>query len=118
MKEKLDSHAEDSLNKAVQKTVDYLYNIKGDVEPELYQAIATLRQLINEEFKPKESISSQFIYDILNPAISAYTTNKIIEEWNIIHETLHSATLVEQAHIDKVMNERIKALNHRKDKND
>ena len=48
-------------------------------------------------------------------AINAYTTNKIIEEWNIIHETLHSATLVEQAHIDKVMNERIKALNHRKD---
>ena len=50
--------------------------------------------------------------------VNTYTTNKIIEEWNIIHETLHSATLVEQDHSDKVKNERIKALNHRKDKND
>jgi len=115
MKEKLDSHAEDSLNKAVQKTVDYLYNIKGDVEPELYQAIATLRQLINEEFKPKESISSQFIYDILNPAISAYTTNKIIEARidELLYLTNHADPLV----LDRVwIQKRIKALNHRKDK--
>ena len=109
-----DPMAEDDLNKAVQKTVDYLYNIKGDVEPELYQAIATLRQLINEEFKPnKESISSQFIYDILNPAISAYTTNKIIEARidELLYLTNHADPLV----LDRVwIQKRIKALNHRK----
>lgn len=60
----------DEIGEAVEKTVDYLYKIEGDCPPELYQAIATLRQLINEEFNPEKSISSQFIYDIINPAIT------------------------------------------------
>lgn len=32
------------------------------------------------------------------------------EEWNVIHETLHSAGLVSQAHIDKVMDSRLTEL--------
>lgn len=57
------------IEKAVQKTVDYLYKVDGDCSDEAYQAIATLRQLINEEFKPEKSISSQFIYDILKEVL-------------------------------------------------
>ena len=54
------------LENAAQKTIDYLYKIKGDCSPELYEAIATLRQLINEEYLHKnKSVSSQFIYDVL-----------------------------------------------------
>lgn len=63
----------DNLNKveeAVKNTIDYLYKIEGDCSPELYQAIAMLRQLINEEFKPAKSVSSQFIYDVISPAIN------------------------------------------------
>lgn len=55
---------------AAKKTVDYLYNIDGDCPDEVYRAIAMLRQLINEEFKPEKSLSSQFIYDIIYPAIT------------------------------------------------
>lgn len=52
--------------KSAHDTVNYLYPIKEDVSPEVYQAIATLRQLINEEFVGKnKTVSSQFIYDIL-----------------------------------------------------
>jgi len=50
---------------AFQKTIDYLYKIDGDITQEQYQAISTLRQLINEEFKPKIQVSNQFIYNIL-----------------------------------------------------
>jgi len=48
----------------------HLYDIDGDCDPELYKAIATLRQLINEEFKPTKSVTSQFIYDILSPCLN------------------------------------------------
>ena len=54
------------IENAAQKTIDYLYKIEGDCSPELYEAIATLRQLINEEYLHKnKSVSSQFIYDVL-----------------------------------------------------
>ena len=54
------------IENAAQKTIDYLYKIKGDCSPELYEAIATLRQLINEEYLHKNKlVSSQFIYDVL-----------------------------------------------------
>lgn len=60
------------LEEAARKTAEYLYNIDGEVPPEIYQAIGRLRQLINEEFKPEKSVSSQLIYNIMNPAIEAY----------------------------------------------
>lgn len=56
----------------LEKTADYLYKIDGDCPPEIYQAIATLRQLINEEFKPTKPLSSQFIYDVLFRKIDQY----------------------------------------------
>lgn len=61
----------DDLGAAAKKTVHYLYNIDGDVDSDIYKVIATLRQLINEEFKPEKSLSSQFIYDILNPVLTS-----------------------------------------------
>lgn len=71
---------EDELDKAFRETAKYLYPIKGDVSPEIGKAIATLRQLINEEFLHKDkSVSSQFIYDIINPAINALVANKVRE---------------------------------------
>jgi vacuolar-type H+-ATPase subunit E/Vma4 len=60
------------LEEAARKTAEYLYNIDGEVTPEIYEAIGRLRQLINEEFKPEKSVSSQLIYSIMNPAIEAY----------------------------------------------
>jgi hypothetical protein len=68
-----------SLEQAARKTADYLYKVDGDCPPELYQAFATLRQLINEEFKPEKSVSTQFIYDVLYPKILAYFKGKIPE---------------------------------------
>lgn len=56
---------EEKIEKAAKSTANYLYNIEGEVSPEMYQAIARLRQLINEEYKPQKSVSSQLIYDIL-----------------------------------------------------
>lgn len=54
-----------NVEEAAQKTVDYLYKIDGELTPEQYQAISTLRQLINEEFKPQKQVSNQFIYSVL-----------------------------------------------------
>lgn len=69
------------LDEAVQNTVDYLYTIKGDCSDELYQAIATLRQLINEEFVPNgKSVSSQFIYDIIAPTLTNAEKQARIDE--------------------------------------
>lgn len=51
-------------DEAIQRTVDYLYNIDADITPEQHQAIWTLRQLINEVFvKEGRQVSNQFIYD-------------------------------------------------------
>lgn len=69
----------ESLDDAAKKTVDYLYKVEGDCPPELYQAIATLRQLINEEFKPEKSLSSQFIFNIINPAIKTLLDTAVQE---------------------------------------
>jgi ribonuclease I len=58
------------LDKA-QKTADYLYSLDDSCPPELRQAIATLRQLTNEEFVHKDkTISSQLIWDILKEAFT------------------------------------------------
>ena len=65
------------LEEAAKKTVEYLYPIKGDVKPELAEIIGLLRQLINEEFVGKnKSISSQILYDILNPKLEALITQE------------------------------------------
>lgn len=62
------------LDKAAKKAVDYLYNIDGEVSPELYRAIDRLRQLVNEEFVGKnKSVSSQLIYDIISPVVDTET---------------------------------------------
>lgn len=64
--------ARDDIAEAAKKTADYLYTIKGDCPKDLYQAIGRLRQLINEEFVGKDkSVSSQLIYDIINPTLLA-----------------------------------------------
>ena len=49
--------------KDLQVVADYLYH-KG-ITVEQYRAISTLRQLINEEFKPQKQVSNQFIYDVI-----------------------------------------------------
>lgn len=65
-----------NLEAATRKTAEYLYNIDGEVSPEMYEAIGRLRQLINEEFKPEKSVSSQLIYNIMHPAIEAYIAER------------------------------------------
>lgn len=55
----------DPYQTAAHKAANYLYNIDGELTQEQYKAISTLRQLINEVFKPQEQISNQFIYDHL-----------------------------------------------------
>ena len=67
------------LDKATGQTAHYLYNIDGDCPPELAQAIGTLRRLINEEFKPAKSLSSQFIYDILYPKLLLWADQRAIQ---------------------------------------
>lgn len=74
------SIADKQLGEAAQKTVDYLYKIEGDCPTELYKAIATLRQLINEEFKPEKQLSSQFIFDIISPAFHTYGNRERVDE--------------------------------------
>ena len=62
----------EDVEAAARETVDYLYKIEGECPPELYKAIDRLRQLINEEFVGKDkTVSSQLIFDIVNPAITA-----------------------------------------------
>lgn len=57
-------------NNAAEKAANYLYSLNDDCPKELRQPIATLRQLINEEFVHKgKSVSSQFIWDILKKGI-------------------------------------------------
>lgn len=68
-----------NLEAATRKTAEYLYNIDGEVSPEMYEAIGRLRQLINEEFKPEKSVSSQLIYNIMHPAIEAYIAEQNAE---------------------------------------
>lgn len=71
---------QEKLHEATKKTVDYLYKIDGDCSPELYEAIAILRQLINEEFVPKrKSVSSQMIFDVLNPKLTALFNKHTLE---------------------------------------
>ena len=65
----------------IETTANYLYHIDGDCSPELYGAIALLRQLINEEFLDKnKTVSSQFIFDIINPAVQALIDEARIDE--------------------------------------
>lgn len=54
----------------LERAADHLYGLDGDCPPELYHAISTLRQLINEEYAGDQTISSQIIFDILSPAIA------------------------------------------------
>ena len=70
---------QNDIEKAAKDTADYLYKIEGDCPPELYEAISMLRQLINEEFKPAKSLSSQFIYDILYPRLKDWSKAMGIE---------------------------------------
>lgn len=59
-----------SIEQAMQRTVNYLYKIDGDVTPEQAVAIGQLRQMINEEFvRNKKSVSSQLIYDMLKEVL-------------------------------------------------
>lgn len=77
--------SESELNTKAIETANYLYKIEeseviGKLTPELFQAISTLRQLINEEFVHKgKSVSSQLIYDILMQAITEYMKTKMLE---------------------------------------
>lgn len=79
----------DPITEAVKRTVEYLYSISDDCPPELAQAIGTLRQLINEEFKPQKSVSSSFIYEILNPAIQRIIREARIEELENLNTSRH-----------------------------
>jgi hypothetical protein len=65
-------------DETIKDIAHHLYNIEGDCDPELYKAIATLRQLINEEFKPTKSVTSQFIYDILSPCLNQLMYNELL----------------------------------------
>lgn len=59
-----------SVEEQIRRTADYLYKIDGPITPELYQAIDSLRQLINECYVHEgKSVSSQFIYDRISPVI-------------------------------------------------
>ena len=74
----------EEIDKAAKEAAHYLYVIEdstviGDIDPLLYEAIGTLRQLINEEFKPAKSLSSQFIYNILNLKLQKLITTKCQE---------------------------------------
>jgi hypothetical protein len=64
----------------------HLYDIDGDCDPELYKAIATLRQLINEEFKPTKSVTSQFIYDILSPCLEQMMKSELLDGMDMARE--------------------------------
>lgn len=75
----------DKLNDAARKTAEYLYSIDPTCPDEFASRIATLRQLINEEYIGKNrTISSQFIYDILKPAISKSRSDLLREVEKII----------------------------------
>lgn len=75
----------ESSKEAVQKIVDYLYKIEeseviGKISPEMFQAISTLRQLINEEFVAKDrQVSSQLIYDIITRGLSSQIVRELEE---------------------------------------
>lgn len=84
------SIADKQLGEAAQKTVDYLYKIEGDCPTELYKAIATLRQLINEEFKPEKQLSSQFIFDIISPAFHTYGNRERLDELKNLPKDVHA----------------------------
>lgn len=95
----------DNIDIAVQKTVDYLYTIKGECSPELYTAINRLRQLINEEFVGKNKlVSSQLIFDILEQAIQQELLKARIEtlEWLLEQEVEFGGLELKQSIIDKV----------------
>lgn len=78
-----------NLEEAARKTAKYLYHINAEVHPELYQAIATLRQLINEEYKPERSISSQLIYTILEPAIQQLIREERLIELDLLEQAIN-----------------------------
>ncbi len=63
-----------------------LYKIEGEVSSEVATAIDILRQLINEEFVPRgKMVSSQFIYDIVYPAIAQRIAEQVeAEKQNLI----------------------------------
>lgn len=97
------------LREAAQKTVDYLYKIEGDCPPELYKSIATLRQLINEEFKPEKQLSSQFIFDIISPAFHTYGNRERLDELKSMEAKLSPGYQYE--YWDEYFEERITELN-------
>lgn len=51
-------------------SIEKLYKLEADCTPEAKVAIGLLRQLINEEFVPKNRlVPSQMIYDMLKDVI-------------------------------------------------
>ena len=102
---------DEQLREAAQKTVDYLYKIEGDCPPELYKAIATLRQLINEEFKPEKQLSSQFIFDIISPAFHTYGNRERLDKTLRLSYEIRISELERQLETDTKFAELIKELN-------
>jgi len=100
-----------SLYDKLEETAKYLYVIEGECDPELYQAIATLRQLINEEFSPKKSLSSQFIYDIINPAHQTLITKREREARIDELERAGRKSNVNNSYIPYYIENRIEELN-------
>jgi hypothetical protein len=65
----------DALKSEVSQAADYLYTIKGHVDPELRKGIDMTRQLINECFVHEgKSISNQYLYDRIAPMVEAQKT--------------------------------------------
>lgn len=74
------------ISKLAQKTIDYLYTIDGEIEPELAQAIAMLRQIINEEFIARNKlVSSQLIYDLIYQKFRQFYLSKALEAVKEFH---------------------------------
>lgn len=57
-------------NDELEKVANHLYSLSDDCPAELRQGIATVRQIVNEEFVAKcETIGSQTIWKLLKPHI-------------------------------------------------
>lgn len=68
------------LEESLQNVANHLYSLSDDCPDEIAMAVALLRQLINEEYLHKgKTVGSQFIWDILKPAIEALIASKVRE---------------------------------------
>lgn len=94
----------------LRKELDHL---SKNIEPNIEHQGVDIETKIKDLPRPDHRTAQHMIeveLDVLARLIHQVTQDARRDEWNLIHETLHSAAIVSEMHINKIMDERLAEL--------